>query len=65
MAGREWNEGAAKIAEDLRKAAKELDRPRSSLPRPPRKCKPHSYILSDRCDYCGTPMPDETPDEKG
>lgn len=51
------NESATKLAQKLREAARELDKAKSTTPRRPRDCKRHEFLLSDRCFWCGTPMP--------
>lgn len=45
------------VDRDLRKALAKMAKPESANPRKPKECKPHEYLTSDRCYWCGAPMP--------
>lgn len=45
-----------KVANEIRKAVAELDKPASKNPRAVKDCPGHEFITSDRCFYCGLPM---------
>lgn len=42
----------------LKKDARALDGPRSVTPRKTKECKRHEYLVTDRCYWCGAPMPE-------